>query len=233
MGRAWIICKKIFSISLVFNSLLTIACAVGIISGFYFYYSDWHPFAPYLIHGSIFWVVIAAAVINLYPSAMLGRKLHTGRFLFHHYFYGFLVLVCACLYVVFLTPVSLLTIFFVNNTSIDINIGRFFILGGLTLLLDDLPDVSTRIEFHLNWIKAKALNIPRFLIITQIITGFFALYLSIALLLGMLNVPEWVTVANFLLLLTTLFTAMTSFIFAKRRFWRNVELKNPDEDNHR
>jgi hypothetical protein len=232
MGRAWVICKKIFSISLVFNALITIACAVGIIAGFYYYYSDWHPFAPYLIHGSIFWVVIAAAIINLYPSAMLGRKLHTGRFLFHHYFYGLLVLVCACLYVVFFTHSSLLTIFFVNNTSVEINIGRFFILGGLTLLLDDLTDVSIRIESHLNRLKAKALNIPRFLIVAQIITGLFALYLSAALLLGMLNVPEWVTVANFLLLLSAFFTAITSFIFAKRRFWRNVELTNPDQGNH-
>ena len=90
MGRAWILCKKMFSLALVFNALLTIACAAGIIAGFYWFFPDWQPFYPYLYSGIVFWVVIAAAAINVFPSALVGRKLHTGRFLFHHYFYGFL-----------------------------------------------------------------------------------------------------------------------------------------------
>jgi len=158
MGRAWIICKKIFSLALVFNALLTIACAAGIIAGFYWFFPDWQPFYPYLVSGVVFWVVIAAAAINVFPSALLGRKLHTGRFLFHHYFYGFIVLVCASLYVITFTRVPLSTIFLVNNTSMEVNAGRFFLLGGLTLVLDDLPDVSRRVESGLNWLKAKALS---------------------------------------------------------------------------
>ncbi|NLB75121.1 MAG: hypothetical protein GX799_01465, partial [Crenarchaeota archaeon] len=151
MVNPWILCKKIFSLSLVFNALLTIACAVGIITGFYWTYPDWQPFHPYLADGNLFWVVIAAAAINIFPSALLGRKLHTGRFLFHHYFYGFLVLISASLYVIAFTPVSLNAIFLVNNTSLNVNMGRFFLLGGLTLLLDDLPDVSKRVERSLNY----------------------------------------------------------------------------------
>jgi hypothetical protein len=132
MGKLWVIIKKIFSVSLVFNALLTIGCVSGILAGFYWYYNNWHPFSPYLISGNLFWLAIAAAIINIFPSAGLGRSLHTGRFLFHHYFYGFTVLVCAVVYIVFFTPISLLTIFLVNDTSIQVNVGRFFILGGLT-----------------------------------------------------------------------------------------------------
>ena len=115
MGKLWVITKKIFSVSLVFNALLTIGCISGILAGFYWYYYDWHPFSPYLINGNLFGVVVAAAIINIFPSAGLGRSLHTGRFLFHHYFYGFMVLVCAVFYTVFFTPISLLTIFLVND----------------------------------------------------------------------------------------------------------------------
>ena len=222
MGRAWIICKKIFSLALVFNALLTIACAAGIIAGFYWFFPDWQPFYPYLYSGVVFWVVIAAAAINVFPSALLGRKLHTGRFLFHHYFYGFLVLVCASLYVVTFTPVPLGTIFLVNNTSMEVNMGRFFLLGGLTLVLDDLPDVSRRFESGLNWLKAKALKGPRLLIVSQAVTGAVSLYLFAAILLAMLNVPEWVTLANVILLLTVLITSITSFVFVRKRVWRNI-----------
>jgi hypothetical protein len=222
MGRAWILCKKMFSLALVFNALLTIACAAGIIAGFYWFFPDWQPFYPYLYSGIVFWVVIAAAAINVFPSALVGRKLHTGRFLFHHYFYGFLVLVCASLYVITFTSVPLGTIFLVNNTSMEVNTGRFFLLGGLTLVLDDLPDVSRRLESGLNWLKAKVLKGPRLLIATQAITGAVSLYLSVAILLAMMNVPEWVTIANFILLFTVLVTSITSFVFVRKRIWRHI-----------
>ena len=222
MGRAWILSKKIFSLALVFNALLTIACAAGIIAGFYWFFPDWQPFYPYLYSGIVFWVVIAAAAINVFPSALVGRKLHTGRFLFHHYFYGFLVLVCASLYVITFTSVPLGTIFLVNNTSMEVNTGRFFLLGGLTLVLDDLPDVSRRIESGLNKIKAKALKGPRLLIAAQAVTGAVSFYLFAAILYAMMNVSEWVTLANFILLFTVLVTSITSFVFVRKRIWRHI-----------
>jgi hypothetical protein len=229
MGRAWVIAKKMFSVSLVFNALLTIACCMSILGGFYYFNLGWQPFAPYLINGAIFWFAIAAAVINIYPSAMVGRKLHTGRFLFHHYLYGLIVIACSILYIFFFTPESLLTIFFVNNTSVEVNIGRFFFLGGLALLLDDLPDVSERIEGHLNWLKEKARQVPRAIGILQAVTGAVSLYVAAAILWGMINVPEWVTVANILVLGSVLITGVVSFVFIKRRFWHNMEPNHPKE----
>lgn len=223
MNRVWTICKKIFSVSLVFNALLTIACAVSILSGVYLYYPGWKPFEPYLLDGGFYWFAIAGAIINIYPSAMVGRKLHTGRFLFHHYFYGIIVIAAAALYIVFFTPVSLLTLFLGFNETIEVNIGRFFILGGLALLLDDLPDASKRIEGHLNWMKNKAIQVPRVIGLLQAITGGFTFYVSATLLWGMVNVPEWRVLANFIVLGTTLISAVTSFAILARQFWHNVE----------
>ena len=222
MGKLWVITKKIFSVSLVFNALLTIGCISGILAGFYWYYHDWHPFSPYLISGNLFWVAIAAAIINIFPSAGLGRSLHTGRFLFHHYFYGFMVLVCAVVYVVFFTPISLLTIFLVNDTSVQVNVGRFFLLGGLTLVLDDLPDVHTKLDSGLNWLKYKVGQGARFVSMVQLVAGVVSLYVFAAVTLSVYSTPEYVTVANLLLIGTLFITSVTSFIFVRRQVWQKI-----------
>lgn len=225
MSRAWVICKKIFSISLVFNALLTIACCIGILSGYYYYYDGmWQPFYPYILNGNLFWFVIAAAIINIFPSASLGRKLHTGRFLFHHYFYGFLVLAVAVVFIYIFSPVSFAMLFFVNNTSVEVNIGRFLILGGLTLVLDDLPDVSKRTEAGLNWLKAEVLQHQKTVVAAQLVCGSVSLYFFVGLLVGMAQVPEFITVANGLLIGSTFITGITSFVFVKKKMWHHASI---------
>ena len=231
MGRAWVMAKKMFSLTLVFNALLTIACAISVLSIAYWYSTGWKPFEHYLIDGGVFWFAIVAAILNLYPSTMLGRKLHTGRFLFHHYFYGFLVMVVAAVYVVFFTSASIFTIFLVFNESVNVNIGKFFLLAGFALLLDDLPDASSRIERHLNLIKDKVRQIPRFIEVVQAIAGVGSLYLAMSIFWGMINVPEWVILANFITGFSILITAVTSFVFIRRRFWHNIEPNHPKEAN--
>jgi hypothetical protein len=226
MRRCLVIFKKIFSVSLVFNALLTIGCVSGIIAGLYWYYHDWHPFSPYLISGNLFWVAIAAAIINIFPSAGLGRSLHTGRFLFHHYFYGFMVLVCAIVYIVFFTPISLLTIFLVNDTSIQVNVGRFFILGGLTLVLDDLPDVHIKLDSGLNWLKCKAGQSARFVSAAQLVSGAVSLYVFSSVTISVYTTPSYVTIANLLLIGTLFITSITSFIFVRRQVWQRLQIKS-------
>lgn len=230
MSRAWILIKKIFSLSLVFNSLLTIACAVSVLGGFYFFFQNWQPFYPYLVNGNLFWLVIAAAVLNIFPSALLGRALKTGRFLFHHYFYGFLVLLAAAVYVVVLTPASLLTIFLVDNTSVAVNVGRFFILGGFTLVLDDLPDVHKTVDSALNRLKLKAKNGGKILSAAQLLTGTVSFYVFVAVCLSMAQNPQWITLANFLLIGSVFITTVTSFLFAKKRVWINLKVNLKDKN---
>ncbi len=207
---------------MVFNALLTISCITGILAGFYWIYDHWQPFAPYLVDGNVFWLVIAAAIMNIFPSAALGRSLKTGRFLWHHYFYGFLVLFFAIIYIVFFTSASLLTVFFVNNTSVAVNIGRFFILGGLTLLLDDLPDVNKKLEAGLNRLKNKVHNAAKIVSVLQILTGAVSLYVFAAVCVYLSQNPQWVTAANLMLAGTVFITGLTCFIFVKRGIWRKM-----------
>lgn len=222
MGQLRVLCKKIFSVSLLFNALLTIACSIGILANFYWIFHNWQPFYPYLISGNIFWIAIIAAAINIFPSASLGRALHTGRLLFHHYFYGFLVLLLSAAYVVVFTPVSLFSIFMVNNTSVAVNAGRFFILGGLTLVLDDLPDVHERVESALNWLKAKVHQGRKIILAAQVVTGAVSLYMFVAISLSVSQNPQWITLANSILISTLLVTAVTSFVSVKRKIWLNI-----------
>lgn len=219
VAHCWVICKKIFSVSLVFNALVSIGCAVGILSGFYWRYHNWQPFSPYLISATVFWVLIAAAVINIFPSAGLGRSLHTGRLLFHHYFYGFMVLILSTIYIAIFTPFNLLTIFLNNSTSIDVNVGRVFLLGGSALVLDDLPDVHGKIEASLNWLKAKAGQGGKLISAVHLITGAVTFYLFIAMTLSMFYDPGYVTVANLIVLVSAFITGVTSLIFVKRSVW--------------
>ena len=107
-GAVGVILKKIFSIALIFNALISVACVAGIIMGYYKAYPYWQPYAPFLLNGNIFWLALAAGVINIFPSAAIGRALHTGRFLFHHYVYGFFVLASTSAFVIifYICPIA-------------------------------------------------------------------------------------------------------------------------------
>ncbi len=224
MSKLLVILKKIFSVSLVFNALLTVACLVGILSGYYWYYHDWEPFTPCLLSGHLLWIAIATAVANIFPSAAIGRSLHTGRLLFHHYLYGLIVLACAVAYVVFFVPVPLLNLFFVDSTTVAVNLGRFFILAGLALVLDDLTDVSTYVESALGSLKVKVGQNGSFISALQLACGAVSLYIFAAIILSMYFRTEWVTLSNSIVAASVLITAIASLVFVKSKFWRKLSL---------
>ena len=221
VGSFSVILKKTFSLSLIFNSLITLAVVIGILFGFYNAYPYWRPFAPYLLDGNLFWLAIAAAIINIFPSAGIGRGLHTGRFLFHHYVYGFIVLLASSVFVVLFTSVSLVNLFLITTNNLAVNVGRFFILAGFTLLLDDLPDVSERVESWLNWAKSKACQARRVLQALQLITGLASFYLFISASISTIQTPER-AFSNSFLIVTLLITSITSFACVKRKAWLKI-----------
>jgi len=211
--------RKIFSVALIFNALLTISCAIGLLWGFYV--EHWTLYDPFLADGNLFWIAIAAAVLNIFPAASVG-KVHTGRLWFHHYVYGLFVLFLSLAWIVLFTSVSLLTVFFLNTSNLAVNAGRFFFLGGLTLLLDDLPDVHTITFKGLKWLKSRAHEAKEILHAAQIVFGVATLYLLITVTLSIATTPSWVTAANFIQMGTLLITALTCFASVKRRTWHKL-----------
>jgi hypothetical protein len=215
------IAKKSFSLMLIFNALVTVACVAGIIFGYYMAYPYWQPYAPYLINGNIFWLALAAGIINIFPSAAIGRVLHTGRFLFHHYVYGFFVLASTSAFVMAFTPVPLISLFLVDSSSVSVNVGRVFFLAGLSLFIDDLPDVSKRIESALNWMKLKAYHARKALYVTQFVTGVFALYCCISIILSTIDNGTR-ALPNSFVIASLIITSATSFTFIKRKAWLSI-----------
>ncbi|HMK95107.1 MAG TPA: hypothetical protein VK536_06860 [Candidatus Limnocylindrales bacterium] len=229
INAVWVMTKKIFSLTLILNALITVATVSGILYGFYHAWPWWKPYAPYLVSGNFFLIAAAAALINIFPSASIGRALHTGRLWFHHYVYGFFVLLMSSVYVLAFTSVSLITLFLVNTGSMEVNTGRFFVLTGLTLVLDDLPDVSKKVESTLNKLKSQAYRARKVFHFLQFVTGAFTFYIFLAAAIFMILHPSS-NIANFVTLGTLLVTSITSFACVKRKSW--VKITNPETISH-
>jgi len=122
------------------------------------------------------------------------------------------------------TSVSLVNLFLLNSTSIAVNTGRFFVLTGTTLLLDDLPDVSKRIEATLNKIKSKAYQARKVLHGAQLVTGLVTFYVFLAITLSALFQHHAFTVSNFLTMGNLLITSITAFAFVKRKAWLKINV---------
>jgi len=213
--------KKIFSLSLILNALITLATIAGIMYGFYHAWPWWKPYAPYLINGNLFLLVAAAALINIFPSARIGRCLHTGRLWFHHYVYGFFVLLSSSIFVVAFTSVSLIMLFLINSSNIAVNAGRFFVLTGLTLFLDDLPDCSKRVESALNKFKSKVYHVRKVIHALQLVMGLASFYVFLAVALSMSH-NVTLSISNLLTMGTLLITSITSLACVKRKAWLNI-----------
>ena len=211
--------RKILSISLIFNALMSIVFAVQLLMGYYT--ANWKVYAPYLVDSSLFWAIILASIINVFPAATMGQ-VRTGRLWFHHYIYGMAISLSSTGLVLILTPVSLTSLFTAHTTDTTINAARFFILGGLALLLDDLPDVSKRIESMLTLAKSEVYKRRKTIHIIQGLMGFVSLYIFIAVSVYVAQNPMEATLANFILIQTLLVTSLTSFASVKRKTWLSV-----------
>jgi hypothetical protein len=120
------------------------------------------------------------------------------------------------------TSVSLLTVFFVNTSNLSVNVGRFFFLGGLTLFLDDLPDVH-RVTFNgIQWLKVKAHKFRHIIQAAQFMLGLITLYLFITVTLSIIVKPQWITAANFIQMGTLLVTSITALSSVRHRVWHKI-----------
>lgn len=227
MGSVWVICKKTFSLALIFNCLITVLTIAGTLYGFYT--SEWKPYAPYLLDGGIFWLALLAGLLCIFPAAATGRSLHTGRFLFHHYVYGGAVLLVTCVAVTILSPISAVSLFFVDSSDIAVNGARGTFIAGLALLLDDLPDAALWIESSLNWVKTKACSIKRILHYATLITGVFAIYVSLAMVASTIANNGYRLLPNSFGIISFFITGVMSIAFFVRKDWLKITPPPPKQ----
>jgi hypothetical protein len=215
-------CRKIFSVSLLFNALLTVVFSIGLLASYYTLFPAWTPYPPFIFDGRLFWVLIVAAIFNIFPCVNIG-KVHTGRLWFHHYVYGFIVAALAIVASAVLVPGGLSSLLIIYTTDVGVNAGRFFILGGATLVLDDLADVSKGLYSGLRFVKSKAQKNARILHAVQVIMGFVTLYFLAAICAYLALHPIEITLANAILIGTLSITVVTSFANVKQRVWLRVD----------
>jgi len=214
--------KKIFSLALLFNAVLSFEYCAQILAGFYAANPYWKPYPPFIFDGSMFWLMLPVAAINFFPAVSTGQT-KCGRLWFHHYVYGVAVAAIAIGSLLIFTPVPLLDLFTKDITDFYINLGRFFVLGGLTLVLDDLPDVAGVMKKSLSYLKLKAYQGRKALHATQLVLGFVAVYFCFAIVAHMVIEPRGLTLANSILVGTLLVTSLTAFASVKRKIWLNLK----------
>jgi len=213
--------KKIFSIAVLFNVVLTFEYAVQILVQFYSVYPSWRPFPPFIVDGSVFWAIIPVAIITSFPAVSIGQT-KCGRLWFHHYVYGLVVAVISTVALIFFASISLIDVFTKYITDLNVNVGRFFVLGGITLVLDDLPDVSGNAKRILNYLKSKAYRNRKTLHALQLVVGIVSLYFCLAVTAHLLIYPQAFTLANSILVGTLLVTSLTAVATVQRKTWLNL-----------
>jgi hypothetical protein len=229
MGRiAAIYGRKLFSLALIFNSLLTIVFAIGLLAGYYTLYPEWTPYPPYILDGRLFWILIPATIMNIFPCVNIGQ-VHTGRVWFHHYVYGIIVAATSATLTLLWAPNSNLNLLTLYTTDIGINIGRFFILGGATLVIDDLPDISKRLKNGLSLLKSKATKNGRTLNTLQTLMGAIQLYFLLAISIYLSQHQVEITLANSVLVTTLVITTITAFANARRKGWLQMDTKQTED----
>jgi hypothetical protein len=217
-GKVKIIAKKIFSLTLTFNMLLSLIYAFEIVAGV------WKLNTPYIPNDLFFLAMIPASIINIFPTSTIGRG-KSGRLWFHHYVYGIIVAAVSATLLMISAPVSPISIFTFTGyvPQASINIGRFFILGGLTLIIDDLPDLSKKLSKVLSSAKSKAYQRRQIIHEIQFLMSLVSLYFFLAVTTFVIQKPEQANLANLFLISTSLVTSLTSFSIVKRKIWLNTK----------
>ncbi len=213
--------RKIFSVCLLFNALLTVVFAIGLLASYYTLFPNWTPYPPYIFDGRLFWVLIVAAIFNIFPIVNIG-KVHTGRLWFHHYVYGFIVVGLAIVSSAFFLPGGLSSLLIIYTTDLGVGAARLFIVGGVALVLDDLADVSEDLHAGLKFVKLRAQQNGKVFHAFQWMMAFVTLYFLAAITIYLAGHPVEITLANSILLGTLVITVITSFANVTRKAWLKV-----------
>jgi hypothetical protein len=213
---------KTFGLALIFNSLLTAAYGFTAYRLFNWFFPYDIEFYTYLFTGHIFLMTAIAGLLNIIPSLMVSRSFSTSRVLFHHYVYGAFVIVGACIYLV-LIPFDLLSAFLVYDTRTSVNVARLLILVGITMIVDDLPDVHPAINLAISWIKPKTGSLTRVLLAVHLVAAVITLYVVTLLCLAVWMNPESNNIANGILVINFIITVLIAFIAIKMHAWDKLK----------
>jgi hypothetical protein len=180
--------RKTLSLALIFNSMISLVSIGSVLSAFYVSQLGWQPYAPYLINGSLLWLAVLTAVLNIVPAKLIG-KVKIGRVLFHHYVYGLLASSIPFALIAVFAPAYLLVLLIPDLgfqmsglQMLPAYAGSFFVYGGLTLVIDDIRDVSLRLGRTFDKLKMWAFKSSNILQKVHLSSSLASLYVTICII---------------------------------------------------
>ncbi len=221
--------KKILSLALMLTCLIALISVENTLLGYYRARPWRQPYSPYLLDGSLLWFAMLTAVLNIFPSRMIG-KVRIGRVFFHHYVYGFLTMVISTLFIAFLIRDSVVPLFTLptvgsNFQTITLYTEFFFMFGGPTLLLDDLPDMSMTVNRALNQMMEKVRNSAAVVQSVHLGSSLITLYVSLAVFswfiegyVSMSQRPLW-SLSYLIFMVSLLINSVWGIIATKKQIW--------------
>ncbi|MBS7615184.1 hypothetical protein KEJ18_05580 [Candidatus Bathyarchaeota archaeon] len=179
--------KKTLSLALIFNSLISLTFVISNLVSSYLSINGEQQYWSFLIGNSVFLFVFIASILNILPAKILG-KVELGRIWFHHYVYGFLASSVSFTLMAFFAPTYVL-VFLIPSLCFQatglqmflIYSALFFVYGGLTLVIDDIRDVSERLDKILDKLKIRAYKSSKILQKMHLISCLVTVCVSLSL----------------------------------------------------
>ena len=213
--------KKVLSWLLTFNCLLTIVLVVGLLARVYT--ANWKLYQPYLLNANLLWATILISIMNFFPTVNFGHvKIH--RLKFHHFVYGLAIFTASAMFITFMS-FSLLSLFTVNIPNVNLNIGRVFILVGLTLIIDDFADISSITTRALHFIKLKTYQKRRIIHAVQCILCCVTFFVFLCITIWLIKNPAGLNPRNLIVDGSLLVTSLTALGGVRKETWLKISLQ--------
>lgn len=165
----------------------------------------------------LFVFVALTSLLNLSPAKTLGR-IEIRRVLFHHYVYGFMLIL------LYFTSVMLLLVM-----QLWVWEGQTYIIlllyWGAALIIDDIYDVSPRIAVLLDAFARRARRLGSLILIVHAISSLISVYVAFRVLVWhlentfLLGINSFLSFACIFLMANLFITAFYGLEIAKSRAW--------------
>jgi len=206
-SSVWSCGKKVLGWVLTFNCLLSIVLAVGFLTGFYA--AHWKLYQPYLLNANLLWAAILTPIMNLFPAANFGH-VEVPRLRFHHFVYGLVIFVASAMFITFMS-FSLFSLFTVNIPNVNFNVGRVFILVGLTLIIDVFADISNITMRGLRLMESKIYQRRRIIRAAQCFLCCITFFIFLCITTWLIRNPGGINLKNSTVDGSLLVTSLTAF----------------------
>jgi len=222
--------RKILCLSIIFNSIISILLTGNILYMFYVNKSLWRPYWPFLLDGSLLWFVIITSFLNIVTAKILGN-VDLRRIKFHHYFYGLLASLTSFIFLVIFAPTYLFALLMpmlipdvYSSASMPVFTIFFFVYGGMTLMIDDIQDMSLRLRRFLNNLKGKLKRVGGIIGTLHFCCSVASIYVMLSILPwtfanGLSGRPAFYSLSAEIFALNLLITSLWGLVMAKKRVW--------------